>query len=184
MDKSTIITVLVIIGILVLGGVYTFFVQNNIHVTERDTEASRTLSSAENTPYTDLEGNPFTFDSYRGQVRVVNAWASWCPFCTQELSDFEKLAAEFADKNVAVIAINREEPRERASRFLKTLGDLSHIDFAIDLTDAYYTSIGGFSMPETLFYDIEGNVVFHKRGFMDLDEMRAHTLDALSVVIE
>jgi thiol-disulfide isomerase/thioredoxin len=182
MDKSTSITIVVIFGILILGGVYTYLVQNNVRVSERDTEASRTLSAAEETPYTDLEGNPFSFDDFRGQVRVVNSWASWCPFCTQELEDFERLAAEYRDQNVAVIAINRKEPRERAVQFLSTLGKFTETHFAIDLTDAYYISIGGFSMPETVFYDTEGNVVFHKRGFMDMAEMRKHTEAALTAL--
>ncbi len=184
MTKSTIITLGVIIGILLIGGLYTYYSLKEVRLSERDSEASRTLSVAAETPYTDLEGNPFTFDAFRGQVRVVNSWASWCPFCTKELEDFEQLATEYKDKNVAVIAINRKEPKERASAFLATLQDLSTIHFAIDLTDAYYRSIGGFSMPETVFYDAEGNIVLHKRGFMSLDEMRTHTEAAINYVSE
>ena len=76
MDKSTVITITVIVGVLLLGGLYTYWVQNNTRVTERDSAASQTLTTSDETPYTDLEGNPFTFDTYRGQVRVVNSWAS------------------------------------------------------------------------------------------------------------
>jgi thiol-disulfide isomerase/thioredoxin len=182
MDKSTLITIAVIIVVLVCAGMYTYVVQNDIRTTERDSAASQTLSSSEETPYTDLEGNPFTFDAYRGQVRVVNSWASWCPFCTQELADFQKLAEEYAEQNVAVIAINRKEPKERASAYLASVGDFSAIHFAVDLTDAYYVSIGGFSMPETVFYDVDGNITFHKRGIMDIEEMRMHTQEALTAV--
>lgn len=184
MDKSTIITIAVIIGVLVLGGFYTYITQTRALLSERDTEASRTLVVEEETPYTDLEGNPFTFDEFRGQVRVVNSWASWCPFCTQELADFEQLAKEFGDQNVAVIAINRKEPKERASAFLASAGSFPSIHFAIDLTDAYYISIGGFSMPETVFYDARGNIVVHKRGFMNVNEMRLHTTTAINSVEE
>ena len=98
------------------------------------------------------------------------------------MNDFETLAKEYADQDVVVIAINRKEPMERAKAFLKSVGDFEAIKFAVDLTDAYYTSIGGFSMPETVFYDAEGNTVFHKRGFMDLDEMRKHTQAALTAL--
>lgn len=184
MEKGTILTIVVLLGVLLLVGVFTFTTQNKVRLSERDTEASRTLTTAEDTPYTDLEGNPFSFESYRGQVRVVNSWASWCPFCTEELGDFEQLAKEYSQQDVAVIAINRKEPRARAVHFLDSLGEFEYTDFAIDLTDAYYISIGGFSMPETLFYDVEGNVVFHKRGSMTLEEMRQHTDNALSALNE
>ncbi len=43
--------------------------------------------------------------------------------------------------------------------------------FLLDSKDAFYKSIGGFSMPETLFADADGNVIVHKRGPMALDEM-------------
>ncbi|MFT7506891.1 MAG: thiol-disulfide isomerase/thioredoxin [Acidimicrobiales bacterium] len=182
MNKGTIITFAVVIAIFFLAGLYTYSIQHTARVAEKDSEASRTLTVSEEAPYTDLEGNPFSFDDYRGQVRVVNAWASWCPFCTNELADFEQLAQEFSEQNVAVIAINRKEPRERAKHFLSSLGEFTYIDFAIDLSDAYYTSIGGFSMPETVFYDREGNIVIHKRGFMDIEEMRTLTNQAITAL--
>ena len=53
--------------------------------------------------------------------------------------------------------------------------------FILDAADHLYGQIGGFSMPETIFYDTEGNVVVHKRGFMDLNEMRTHTEKALLI---
>lgn len=180
MDKSSVITIGVILLILVGAAVATYVTQQNVRLSERDTEATRTLSAAEDTPYTDLTGNPFSFDAYRGQVRVVNSWASWTPFSTQELADFEVLAKEYAEKNVAVIAINRKEPKERAQHFLSTIGEFTAVDFAVDLTDAYYQSIGGFSMPETVFYDAKGNIVMHKRGFMSLEEMHTYTEKALN----
>jgi len=182
MDKNTLITIVVFIGILLLVGAYTFFVQQSARLSERDAEATSTLNASEDTPYTDLEGNEFTFDSFKGQVRVVNAWASWCPFCTAELPDFELLAQEFSEQDVAVIAINRKEPRERAVQFLDTVGTFTHTNFVVDLTDAYYISVGGFSMPETVFYDSQGNITFHKRGAMTLQEMREHTQNAINAI--
>lgn len=181
MDKSTIISIAVIVGVLVLGGVYTYITQSRVFVSKHDTEASQTVVVPADTPYTDLEGNPFTFDTFTGQVQVVNSWASWCPFCTRELADFEQLAKEYKNQNVAVIAINRNETKERASAFLASAGEFPNVHFAIDLADAYYASIGGFSMPETVFYDTRGNIVIHKRGFMDIDEMRTHTQAAINI---
>jgi len=184
MNKSSFVTLAVIIIILLAGAASVFFVKEKNRLAETGSEATRTLTTTEDTPYTDLDGNPFSFDAYTNTVRVVNAWASWCPFCTQELADFETLATEFKDQGVTVIAVNRKEPKERAKYFLSTLGEFNNIHFAIDLTDAYYASIGGFSMPETVFYDTAGNIVVHKRGFMSLEEMRTHTQAAINATIE
>jgi len=178
--KSTLITLLVLVGTLLLVGFIVYYIQQRAVLSERDTESSQTLVASEETPYTDLSGDTFTFDEFRGKVRVVNTWASWCPFCVAELKDFEVLAAEYAQKEVAVIAVNRKETKEKAQAFLNTVGSFEHVHFAIDLTDAFYKSVGGFSMPETVFYDAKGNIFLHKRGFMDLEEMRLHTEAALA----
>ena len=47
--------------------------------------------------------------------------------------------------------------------------------FLLDSSDSFYRSIGGFTMPETLFVDGGGNILLHKRGPMTLDEMRQKT---------
>jgi len=178
--KSVFITIFVIVAVLLLAGVGTYALQQKVQLSERDAEASQTLAATDETPYTDLSGNPFSFDAYRGKVRVVNSWASWCPFCTEELKNFETLAQEYAEQDVVVIAVNRKESKERAQAFLDTLGDFTYTKFAIDLTDAFYKSIGGFSMPETVFYDAQGNIVLHIRGLIDIEDMRQYTEKAIA----
>ena len=174
-NRGTAATIVIIM--LVLGAVAAFTLSTTKNSSE--SEAARTLKATADTSYTDLEGNPVTFDQYKDKVRIVNAWASWCPFCVQELPDFEELAIEFSSDEVVVIAINRKESKEQAARFLKSISSTDHIQMILDPGDAFYTSIGGFSMPETVFYDKEGNVSTHKRGFMSLDEMRTLVQKAL-----
>jgi thiol-disulfide isomerase/thioredoxin len=103
---------------------------------------------------------------------VVNSWASWSPFSVQELKDLETIASENKDNNIVFIAINRKEPKENAKLFLQSIQAFSHIQFVIDVGDTYYTSVGGFSMPETVIYDTKGAIVEHKRGNMSIDEIR------------
>lgn len=178
MQKSSVITLLILALIIAVVG----FIAFSPSKTNNDalTEAGRALSGLNDQGFTDLNGNPVSLEQFQGQVRVVNSWASWCPFCVQELPDFEELAEEYAADEVVVIAINRKETIQRATGFLSTLGDLDTMLFVQDPADNFYQSIGGFSMPETIFYDRSGNVVVHKRGFMSLEEMRTHTEAALA----
>jgi thiol-disulfide isomerase/thioredoxin len=179
MTKGTIITIIFIIGVLLLGAGYTYLVQKRSHEQASSQEVDAGLTAATKSTYTDLSGDVFNFSDHSGKVQVVNSWATWCPFCVQELSDFETLATEYQDKNVVVIAVNRKEDVRKINSFLETVGVFSNTLFVIDKSDAYYTAIGGFTMPETIFYDSKGQVVFHKRGSMILQEMRKYTQDAL-----
>ena len=122
-------------------------------------------------PLTDYAGETRTLAEFEGAPLVVNAWASWCPFCTKELPDFAALQNEFP--RIRVIAVNRAESLETSKEYTDERGITGSMTFLLDEDDALYRGIGGFSMPETLFLNEAGEIVFHKRGPMTLEEMRS-----------
>lgn len=125
----------------------------------------------------DESGNCNSIADLVSPVTVLNSWASWCPFCVEELPDFATISEEFPE--VPIVAINRQETRERATTFLKELGlNDSSIIFLFDPDDSFYRTIEGFAMPETVFVDAKGNTLLHKRGVITLEEMR-ETLEVL-----
>lgn len=107
---------------------------------------------------------------FRAPVTVFNVWASWCPYCVDELPHFSELAEEFP--SVPIVAINRGETRETAQQFLETLDMSPDVKVLFDPHDTFYRFIRGFGMPETVFVDEIGTVLLHKRGVMSLEEMR------------
>jgi thiol-disulfide isomerase/thioredoxin len=120
------------------------------------------------------------FDIFEETPLVINTWASWCPFCKKELVDFAAVQKEFEGK-VVFIAINRAEPLSIAKQYSDELGVTDDMIFLLDPSDSFYKSIGGFSMPETIFVDWEGNVVFHKRGPMSQEEIRDRVEDLIVI---
>lgn len=122
----------------------------------------------------DYEGSEIPLERFRGRPLVINSWAVWCPFCREELPDFAELQKEFGDK-ITVIAIDRQESLAKAKSYTDELGITDNMLFLLDPQDAFYKSIGGFSMPETIFVNSDGDIVVHKRGPMELEEMREHT---------
>lgn len=150
--------------------------------TTTNSDAARSLTGSDDpnrTVYTDLDGNAVDLSQYAGMVRVVNSWATWCPFCLDELSDFGTLANEISGDKAVVIAINRSEPAAKAKAYLNRIGGLEQVVIVKDESDTFYESIGGFSMPETVFYRADGSIAVHKRGHMTIDEMREHYQTAL-----
>lgn len=158
----------VIIGIIILtvvgGGI--------LLLTQGGGEDGRTGSerSLPDLSFLDYEGNTVALADFAGKPLVVNSWAAWCPFCVKELPDFALLQKEFPE--VVVIAIDRAESLNTAKSYTDDLGITDDLIFVLDRKDSFYRSIGGFSMPETLFVDKDGVIQTHKRGIMDLDEMK------------
>jgi thiol-disulfide isomerase/thioredoxin len=176
MQKSSLITILVILAILLGAG---FFVWQSSKDKDNDGFDDSILADnfervVKQNSFTDLEGNEVSLEQYRGKVLVVNSWASWCPFCVNELPDFSKLAAEYEGRELEVLAINRAESKPQIEAYLRSIDPMPGVTILLDKEDTYYKFIGGFAMPETVFYDTEGGVVVHKRGFMTLDEMKSH----------
>ena len=136
-------------------------------VVEEDGER---FDKAPNFSLEDIDGNTVSLSDFEGRVVVANSWAVWCPFCVGELPDFGELQEEFGNE-IVVIAINRQESLQKTVGYTDDLGVTSKMLWLLDPRDSFYKSIGGFSMPETLFIDTNQNIIIHKRGPMELQEM-------------
>ena len=168
--KTTII-IIIIVALLVIGGIVLVSGGG-----ERGPDMVPEFSGE------DFEGTIVSLSDFRGKPIVVNSWAAWCPFCIDELPDFARLQEEFGDA-IVVIAIDRAESKEKQLTYLDDLGVSDKLVFLLDPRDSFYRSIGGFSMPETLFVNVQGEIVIHKRGPMELDEMREKVLQILEINI-
>jgi thiol-disulfide isomerase/thioredoxin len=136
-----------------------------------DDKKETKFAQAPNFSLPDYSGETVSLTDFSGKNLVINSWASWCPFCGAELFDFAAAQQQFGDQ-VVIIAVNRAESLNVAKKFSDEVGASSNLVMLLDPNDSFYQSIGGFSMPETIFVNANGEIVFHKRGPMDLDEIR------------
>jgi thiol-disulfide isomerase/thioredoxin len=108
------------------------------------------------TRFTDAEGHPHTLADYRGQVVVVNVWASWCAPCRTELPSLGRLQAAYADRGVRVVAmtVDRDTDMDAARRFLATAPPLAMYRTGYDFLFGLTPRAQG--VPITLIYDRQG----------------------------
>ncbi len=171
--KSHVITLIVLVCIVICASSLAYYLHDRAYKNALN-EANKSLFNADAAAaYIDMEGNQASLDSYRGSVLIVNNWASWSPFATEELPLLEKIAAEFANEKVVVLAVNRKETHDQALRFLNTLPPLTHVKVIIDTKDYFYGVTGGYAMPETLIYNKEGVLLDHVRGVLQFDTLHA-----------
>lgn len=166
--------VIAIVVIVILVGIVLLSDKNQ----QESSEEGRQFDKVPAFTLKDYDGNDISLSLFEGKIAVINSWAAWCPFCVEELKDFALLQEEFGDE-IIVIAIDRAESLERTKSFTDELGVTDKLVFLLDPRDSFYKSIGGFSMPETLFVDGDGNIWIHKRGPMELEEMRQKILQIL-----
>lgn len=134
----------------------------------------KTASDANKAPdfsLKDYRGNTVKLADFQGKPLVINSWAAWCPFCRKELVDFATVQKEYGDQ-IVIIAIDRAETLATAKKYSDEVGVTNDLVFLLDPGDSFYQSIGGFSMPETIFVDKNGVTVDHRRGPMEVAEIR------------
>lgn len=161
---------LLIVGVIALflvgGGIFLLSRGNASEPKSQGTQQDAVFQLS----FTDYGGNKVSLAALLGKPLVVNSWAVWCPFCVKELKEFVSLQKEHPE--ITVIAIDRAESLQTAKPYTDDLGLSEDLVFWLDPSDSFYRTIGGFSMPETLFVDKDGVVQDHKRGPMDVQEMR------------
>lgn len=171
-------TIFIVLALALVAGVVGFLLIGRSVVDVSLPKEGRKIQS--DLAFTDYEGRSVKLSDFAGRPLVLNAWAVWCPFCREELADFAILQQEFGEK-IVIVAIDRAETLEVAKKYSDELGVTDKMIFLLDPGDSFYKSIGGFSMPETVFVDRDGFVRDHKRGPMKLEEMRRRTQQAFGL---
>jgi thiol-disulfide isomerase/thioredoxin len=170
MERRSLVTFVVLGAIIMGAALFTWSVYQTREAlnSEKPENLNFTrFAATSDAPFTDALGNPVSLRAYRGDIVVVNAWASWSPFAETELPLLNEIAGRFAENKVTVLAVNRSETPPQIEAYLGTLPPLPHLTFIIDSTDALYAYGGGFAMPETLVYDARGELAEHYRGTVD-----------------
>lgn len=172
MQRSTLITLLLMVAILALVAYFAWkaLSKNDSGVSDSSAVATTLKTDSANT-FTDFEGNKTDLNQYFGSVIVAHAWASWVPSSPQSLQELSSIQKDFLNKNVVVLAINRGETIETAKAFLDAI-NVNDLTLVADQNDVYFKNSGGRTMPETIIYDTEGNVLLHKRGVLKESELR------------
>ena len=165
MKNNTNILIGIFAGLIVLALVFArfgFHVKGPANQTNFEKEFGTVLQ--------DYDGHDIHLYDYRRKVLVAYTWASWCTYCGKELENLGTLKQKYGE-NIQIIAVNRAEPRVTAKSFTDGLQNVANIVFLLDPSDRFFKSIDGYAMPETVFINGKGEIIFHQRGPLQLEEV-------------
>ena len=103
---------------------------------------------------------------FKGKVRVINFWATWCPPCKREIPDFIELQKEYGPKGLVIIGIAMDKQGASVvAPFAKEWGMNYPVLIGGSEVSKAYGNI--MSYPTTFLVDREGNVVKKYVGFQE-----------------
>lgn len=98
----------------------------------------------------------------KGQVALLNVWATWCPSCRVEHPAFMQLKAA----GIPIYGMNYKDDRAAANRYLQELGDPFLFSIYDDKGDLGI-DLGVYGAPETYVLDRDGQVRYRFVGVLD-----------------
>jgi thiol-disulfide isomerase/thioredoxin len=113
----------------------------------------------------DVKGGTQSLEQWRGQVLVVNYWATWCAPCREEIPGFVRLQERYGSRGLQFVGIAIDQADKVA-------------EFASEFRINYPLLLGGLEtiellrqagnragvLPYTLVIDRKGNLVSHEQG--------------------
>ena len=139
-------------------------------ITEADPEpveeAAPERVAAVDVPLYDAEGNEIRLAEYLGEKPLVmNFWATWCPYCLQEMPHFQEQYEALGDQVQFLMIDVADGSRETVSAgaaFIEKEGYTFPVLYDTSLNASY--TYGASALPLTYFIDAEGYVVTAYRG--------------------
>lgn len=122
----------------------------------------------------DLQGKHQTISQWRGNVMVINFWATWCEPCRDEIPEFIELQEKFSDKGLVFIGIAVDQ-QERAAAFSKEIG----INYPVLVGDLKAMELAGAAgnrqgaLPFTIVIDRSGNITGTKLGRLSQSKLES-----------
>lgn len=123
----------------------------------RQNQTQPTSGPAPDFTLTTLDGQSLHLIDLKGQVVVVNFWASWCGPCREEAPALQSVWEQYKDKGVLILGIAYTDTETNAKAFIKEYHQTypNGLDFGTKISDLY--NIEG--VPETFIIDREGKIV-------------------------
>jgi peroxiredoxin len=127
----------------------------------------------------DLDGVQHNIREWKGDVIVLNFWATWCPPCRKETPMFVEMQEQLGPQGLQFVGVAIDEIN-KVKEFMDTYGVnypmLIGVDDAIEIAKTYGNRFG--ALPYTVIIDRNGNIAHVQRGELERD-VAVKTIKAL-----
>ena len=149
----------------------------------QDTLVAVNLGEAPGFTLPTLAGDSLRLADLRGQIVVLNFWATWCAPCVEEIPELIDLHDELNPHGLTVLGVSLDE---EGPEVIKAFTDRFNISYPIPLDDGSVSEAYGgiWALPTTYVIDPEGHILQRVVGLFPVDEMRPTFREMLDLPAE
>jgi thiol-disulfide isomerase/thioredoxin len=114
------------------------------------------------------DGHTVRLSDFRGQVLLVNFWATWCAPCIEEMPTLDALAGDMNSERFHVLAVSTDRGgREKVEPFVQNKLNIDALDIYLDKKSKLARAFGLRGMPTTYLIGADGAIIGYLEGAAD-----------------
>lgn len=137
---------------------------HNLSIVKQDIQASEF-------ELLNMDEEKVKLSDYRGQVVLLNFWATWCPPCVREIPSMERLYQQVKAEGFKVIAINQMEDADDVFAFTGQLAIDPTFEILFDSTSEVSQDYAVRGLPTTYLIDKKGKIRYRAVGGREFDHI-------------
>ncbi len=103
---------------------------------------------------------------------LVNFWALWCEPCKEEMRHLNQIYEKYKDKGFTILGINQDSPKSVSKVRAYISSHRISFPIALDPGFQYLQKMNGQSIPYSILFDTDGNIVYKNVGYLPGDEIK------------
>lgn len=119
-----------------------------------------------------MNGDTFHLDAHRGEVVVINFWATWCPPCREEIPGFVKLQKEYGDDGLTIVGVSMDDG---GFSTVRPFAEKMNINYPLVMDDGKVGRAYGpvRALPSTFVVGPDGMIQHVRSGYLPEAQLRA-----------
>ena len=117
---------------------------------------NKELKSYSDITFLDINNKEFSLNNYKGNLVILNFWATWCAPCKDEMPSLDLLAENPNLDNLKVFPINiGKDTNEKSMNFFEDL-EIKNLEIYFDTPNTLAKKFKLRGLPTTIFFNKEG----------------------------
>jgi peroxiredoxin len=117
----------------------------------------------------DLAGDKVSLSDYRGDVVLINFWATWCPPCRAEIPDLEAAYRTWGGNGLVVLGLSTDESREQVQAFVDEFGVTYPV--LLDSEAKIMQTYRARGLPTSVLVDRDGVIQVRHIGYLAAEQL-------------